>query len=146
MIEKQPPASLTLPDGWLDPLIFQAIIHGGDLAALHPTIIGEWHPSVRVKLHEWIDLGHTGNPSNFNDMLMNLFNMEVCSTYIFVVFHINNSICRHHHLTREIYLPIITMVWNFFSKWCLGPLALIIQNTKHLFMVFVFLVAMALIL
>ncbi|KAK6992846.1 hypothetical protein R3P38DRAFT_3224689 [Favolaschia claudopus] len=41
----------------LDPSIFQYLIHGGNLHALHPSFVGEWHPSLRQRLLSLIDLG-----------------------------------------------------------------------------------------
>ncbi|KAF8130484.1 hypothetical protein K438DRAFT_1999370 [Mycena galopus ATCC 62051] len=41
----------------LDPCIFQFFIHDANLHALHPTFIGEWHPSLRNRLNDFLDLG-----------------------------------------------------------------------------------------
>ncbi|KAF7367803.1 hypothetical protein MSAN_00844500 [Mycena sanguinolenta] len=41
----------------LDPAVLQYFIHGGNLHALHPTFIGEWHPRLRQRLLELLDLG-----------------------------------------------------------------------------------------
>ncbi|KAK7043511.1 hypothetical protein R3P38DRAFT_2767227 [Favolaschia claudopus] len=53
----------------LDPSIFQYLIHGGNLHALHPSFVGEWHPSLRQRLLSLIDLGPDADLTPFESDL-----------------------------------------------------------------------------
>ncbi|TFK63365.1 hypothetical protein BDN72DRAFT_902460 [Pluteus cervinus] len=50
-----------MPPTPLNPLIFQCMLHHGDLHSLTPRLIGEWHPGFRQLLEYFISLGHTGD-------------------------------------------------------------------------------------
>lgn len=63
----------------LDPAVFQFLIHGCDLHALHPTFIGEWHPDLRKTILDWIDMGSTGDVSRFEHHFSSYHDFEVSS-------------------------------------------------------------------
>ena len=45
----------------LDPVLLHFFIHECDLHSIHPGILGEWHPSLKQIVSDWIALGPSGN-------------------------------------------------------------------------------------
>ena len=45
----------------LDPVLLHFFIHKSDLHSIHPGILGEWHPSLKQLVSDWITLGPHGN-------------------------------------------------------------------------------------
>ncbi|KAJ7937922.1 hypothetical protein B0H13DRAFT_2302393 [Mycena leptocephala] len=58
----------------LDPAIFQFYIHGGNLHALHPSFMGEWHPNRRQDINNWLALGIHDDITPFQSLLINHLN------------------------------------------------------------------------
>ncbi|KAK6988902.1 hypothetical protein R3P38DRAFT_238389 [Favolaschia claudopus] len=48
-----------------DPAIFQYLVHGRNLHALHPNVVGEWHPSLRQRILSLIELGPNADLTAF---------------------------------------------------------------------------------
>ncbi|KAH9950526.1 hypothetical protein B0H21DRAFT_686429, partial [Amylocystis lapponica] len=63
----------------LGPAIFQFLVHGCDLHALHPTFIGEWHPNLRKTLLDWNAMDHTGDVSRFEHHFATFHDYEASS-------------------------------------------------------------------
>ena len=45
----------------LDPVLLHFFIHESDLHSIYPGILGEWHPSLKQTVSDWIALGPHGN-------------------------------------------------------------------------------------
>ncbi|KAH9918518.1 hypothetical protein B0H21DRAFT_827558 [Amylocystis lapponica] len=63
----------------LGPAIFQFLVHGCDLHALHPTFIGEWHPNLCKTLLDWNAMDHTGDVSRFEHHFATFHDYEASS-------------------------------------------------------------------
>jgi hypothetical protein len=55
-----------LPTVPLDPVFLHFLIHDCDLHSIHPSILGEWHPTLKQTISSWIDLGPNGDLSPFS--------------------------------------------------------------------------------
>ncbi|KAG6814705.1 hypothetical protein H0H93_012548, partial [Arthromyces matolae] len=50
--------------------LFLLIIYNLDLSCLTPAFIGEYYPSLRTRVLDWLQLGPSGNPAPFNSHFM----------------------------------------------------------------------------
>lgn len=85
MVYKQPPSihrqqEMSLGSNDIcqfDPLMFQLLIHDGDLNSLQPGIVGEWHPALCQKLLEWKAMDASSSIASFANLIITCFDFEV---------------------------------------------------------------------
>ncbi|TFK18358.1 hypothetical protein FA15DRAFT_709940 [Coprinopsis marcescibilis] len=63
----------------LSPALFQFIIHGCSLDALHQGFVTEWHPELKQQLDQWVLLGPGNNISSFENLLVTYLNRTAAS-------------------------------------------------------------------
>lgn len=51
--------------GRLDPVFLQYLVYDCDIEAVHSTFLGEWHPSIRQTIMQWLAVGPDGDISDF---------------------------------------------------------------------------------
>lgn len=49
----------------LDPVVLHFFIHDCNIHSIHPAILGEWHPTLKRMIADWIKLGPDGDPASF---------------------------------------------------------------------------------
>lgn len=64
----------------LDPCLLQLVIYNFDVACLHPAIVGEWHPELRLLLENWNTAGHTGSLEPFQAHLASYLSVDDVSS------------------------------------------------------------------
>lgn len=64
----------TLP---LDPVFIHFLIHDCNLHSIHPAILGEWHPTLKQTISNWINLGPNGDPSPFGQYFAMVHDIHV---------------------------------------------------------------------
>jgi hypothetical protein len=64
----------------LDPILLHFFIHDCQLDAIHPGILGEWHPDLKQLVSNWIRLGPDGDPSLFQTHFATYHDLQVSST------------------------------------------------------------------
>ncbi|KAJ7833147.1 hypothetical protein B0H14DRAFT_3871722 [Mycena olivaceomarginata] len=57
----------------LDAALLQFLIHDGNLHALHPAFVGEWHPRLRHRILDLLDLGPDADLTPFDSDLATYF-------------------------------------------------------------------------
>ncbi|KII89576.1 hypothetical protein PLICRDRAFT_174434 [Plicaturopsis crispa FD-325 SS-3] len=58
------------------PAMFQWIVHGFDINALHEQFVGEWHPTLRRTIHDWLATGPGGDLNPFAAHLATYHDLE----------------------------------------------------------------------
>jgi hypothetical protein len=66
----------------LDPVVLHFFIHGCDLHSLHPQIIGEWHPTLKRTIEDWIHIGPHGNIDGFQEHFAVYHDLQVSFTIL----------------------------------------------------------------
>jgi hypothetical protein len=61
----------------LDPCILQYTVHGMNIHSLHPAFVGEWHPEIRAKVLQWLDISSDGDITPFQNHLTAYNALEV---------------------------------------------------------------------
>lgn len=59
------------------PGVLQYIIHGCDLASLHPAFVGEWYPELKRTISDWIAAGPDGDITAFQSHFAIYHDMQV---------------------------------------------------------------------
>jgi hypothetical protein len=73
-----------LPTVPLDPVFLHFLIHDCNLDSIHPAILGEWHPSLRQTISNWVDLGPDGDASPFGDHFTFIHDIHVSFYSLFM--------------------------------------------------------------
>ena len=63
----------------LDPVFIHFLIHDCNLQSIHRGILGEWHPTLRQTISDWIDLGPNGDASPFENHFAIIHDIQVSS-------------------------------------------------------------------
>ncbi|KAJ7474611.1 hypothetical protein B0H11DRAFT_1866205 [Mycena galericulata] len=92
----------------ISPAIFQYLIHGGNLHALHPAFLGEWFPELRALLLNFLDTGPNGSLTPFSAHFATFHNIEANIPFFLLRFHLYSP-----HTRR---LPLIMLF-----RAALGP-------------------------
>lgn len=62
-----------------DPVFIHFLIHNCNLQSIHRGILGEWHPTLRQTISNWIDLGPNGDASPFENHFTIIHDIQVSS-------------------------------------------------------------------
>lgn len=71
----------------LSPVLLFYIIHGCDLNSIDPAILGEWCPSLKATISEWVQIGPQGDVTPFQGHFSSYHNYQVGGltiTHIFI--------------------------------------------------------------
>lgn len=71
----------------LNPVVLHFFIHDCNIHSLHPDIIGEWHPSLKKTITDWLNTGPDGNITSFQDFFATYFDLQV-SDKLFQYMHL----------------------------------------------------------
>lgn len=61
----------------MDPVVLHYFVHDCDLNSIHPQILGEWHPTLKKTIVEWLDVGPHGDISAFQEHFAIFHDMQV---------------------------------------------------------------------
>lgn len=61
----------------IDPVVIHFFIHDCNVHSLHPDIIGEWHPSLKKTITDWLNTGPDNDVTSFQDFFATYFDLQV---------------------------------------------------------------------
>jgi hypothetical protein len=63
----------------LDPVLLHFFVHDCDLHSIHPGLLGEWHPTLKQTISDWVALGPDGdaNTPTFRNFFINYYDLQV---------------------------------------------------------------------
>ena len=65
----------------LDPLFVHFCVHGcGDINAIHPALLEEWHPEQKRVISDWIAIGPSGDVTPFQGYFASYHDLQVSSS------------------------------------------------------------------
>ena len=60
----------------LDPVFLHYLAHGCNLHSIHPGLLGEWHPALKMIISDWIALGPHGDVASFQACFAQYFDIQ----------------------------------------------------------------------
>ena len=79
----------------LDPVLLHFFIHECDLHSIHPGILGEWHPSLKQIVSDWIALGPNGNANTDTFRMHFLTYQDLQVSYIATILSFTTFLYNH---------------------------------------------------
>jgi hypothetical protein len=64
----------------LDPVVLHFFTHDCNLNSIHPQLLGEWHPSLKATLSDWLSIGPDGDVGMFREHFATYHDLQVNDT------------------------------------------------------------------
>lgn len=96
----------------LDPVVLHYFINGCDLHSIHPQILGEWHPTLKKTIMEWLDVGPHGDVGAFQGHFAIFHDMQVRTEFCFANTFSLSHICQLRLLHSMTVMKHLMMRWR----------------------------------
>ena len=62
----------------LDPLVLHFFTHDCNIHGIHPTLLADWHSTLKQVISDWIDLGPNWDVGPFQSHFASFHDLQVC--------------------------------------------------------------------